>query len=89
VKDGTRTHFLGDSWCGASSLAQACMIFAMNKIYLLLLLPETTGVLLLGNWPTANLQDQMREMRNILCTVALAPEKDKPIWKLTKKGSSL
>jgi hypothetical protein len=33
-----------------------------------------------------NFQNQMRELSNMLCTVALAPVRDKPIWKWTKNS---
>jgi hypothetical protein len=36
-----------------------------------------------------DLQEQLRDLKNILCTVALSAEKDKPIWKWSKKWTVL
>jgi hypothetical protein len=37
-------------------------------------------------WFIVDLHNQIRELNNILCTMALSSGKDNPIWKWTKNG---
>jgi hypothetical protein len=89
VKDGTRTHFWGDCWCDSVSLKQkfpALYDISNEQDITVAEAARTRWHLTFRRWLSVELQEQMRGLRNILCTVALSPGSDKPIWKWSKNG---
>jgi hypothetical protein len=89
VGDGTRTHFWGDSWCEHSPLKDKFPdLFAIcnDQNITVAKAASNNWRLSFRRWLSVDLQNQMRELNNILCTMALSSSKDKPIWKWTKNG---
>jgi hypothetical protein len=89
VGNGARTHFWGDSWCGPNSLRHQfpdLYEISNDQDMSVAQAARSRWNLSFRRWLTVDLQEQMRELRNILCTVALSEEMDKPIWQCEKNG---
>jgi hypothetical protein len=89
VGDGTRTHFWGDSWCGHSPLKDkfpGLFEICNDQDITVAKAASKSWRLSFRRWLSVDQQNQMRDLNNILCTVALSSDKDKPIWKWTKNG---
>jgi hypothetical protein len=89
VGDGARTHFWGDSWCGHSPLKDKfpdLFEICNDQDITVAKAASKSWRLSFRRWLSVDQQNQMRDLNNILCTVALSSDNDKPIWKWTKNG---
>jgi hypothetical protein len=89
VGNGTRTHFWGDSWCDSISLKQkfpALYEISNDQDITVAQAARLRWQLSFRRWLTVDLQEQLRDLRNILCIVPLSDERDKPISKWSKNG---
>jgi hypothetical protein len=89
VKNGERTHFWGDTWCGSTPrkdqfplLFNICNEFDISMV-------EAAGrgwLFTYRRWLSADLLIQDTKLRERVESISLVPEDDIPVWDWTKNG---
>jgi hypothetical protein len=89
VRNGERTHFWGDTWCGSTPLKdQLPLLFNICNEFDVTVAEaaDRHWLFTYRRWLSADLIIQETKLREKLEGVSLVPEEDIPVWDWTKSG---
>lgn len=90
IGNGEKTDFWRDAWCGQVTFRDKFKdLFEICNDQNLTVAEAAAKQWNLSykRWMNEDLQNQLRKMRDVLMTVVLSPEQDKPVWQWGKNGN--